>query len=395
MILDNNQSYNSEKFWSFYPIVWVLFSVSMLLVSRFPELKSSLLKVLVPLVFLLIVFKQNSIQIRNKGLKAYILLFAWGALSLLYTVNIDKTVDYLGKMLGILFVWYITSRLISRIGNLKFIFFPLLAAFLVNLYFGLSTPVYAVGNGIARASGILGNANALGIFLWYGIVVCMIFIEMFKHKQLEKVFFYALMILFAYGILHTGSRKSAFVVLLFFATYIFLQSRKNFSIIFIAFIIVYLGYTYFFDYIINNTAFGLRVESNVLEHGAEKRLGLILEGFDMFFKNPLLGVGLGSFTSYSASGLMAHNEHVEILASMGLIGLIIYWCVYYDIINRLWKIRMYHDKVLYIYMAFIVGYIFLSLGTVPFLNPLTIMMLVVFYELINRKYFYYKNGKII
>ena len=71
------------------------------------------------------------------------------------------------------------------------------------------------------------------------------------------------------------------------------------------------------------------------------RLFLIEKGLILFKSNPIFGCGLGQFSSASGTGLYAHNEFIEILATTGLVGLACYYGSYILILKRLLNSNRY------------------------------------------------------
>src|SRR2546423_15592776 len=94
---------------------------------------------------------------------------------MLYTINMDMTLGYLHVMVGNVIVWYVVSRLVMQVDNLKQLLIPLLLVFIIHAYYGIVTPVTIDVSPdkevIERATGLTTNANGLGILMWYGIVV--------------------------------------------------------------------------------------------------------------------------------------------------------------------------------------------------------------------------------
>lgn len=63
------------------------------------------------------------------------------------------------------------------------------------------------------------------------------------------------------------------------------------------------------------------------------RLGMIKVGWQLFFRNPLIGNGInGTKVALNSSGIpytVLHNNYIEILADVGLIGFLSYYGVYF------------------------------------------------------------------
>ena len=65
------------------------------------------------------------------------------------------------------------------------------------------------------------------------------------------------------------------------------------------------------------------------------RMRFIEVGMDMFRENPLVGVGANNAIMFNG-GLYLHNNFIEILANVGLIGFILYYSLYVVAFRKLW-----------------------------------------------------------
>jgi O-antigen ligase len=63
------------------------------------------------------------------------------------------------------------------------------------------------------------------------------------------------------------------------------------------------------------------------------------EGLDMIRSYPVAGVGLGNFLAHSPSEGYAHSDALEVAATTGIVGLLIYGGMYLALIRRLWRLR--------------------------------------------------------
>jgi len=80
------------------------------------------------------------------------------------------------------------------------------------------------------------------------------------------------------------------------------------------------------------------------------RFGLFLSGLNMFFHNPLAGVGIANFryhvTDYNMLGFstkaqVAHNTYVSILAEMGIFAFLVFAAIILVTLNQLMAIRKF------------------------------------------------------
>ena len=69
----------------------------------------------------------------------------------------------------------------------------------------------------------------------------------------------------------------------------------------------------------------------------------------MIAENPIFGVGLGNFQVRSSLFAESHSDYIEVAATTGIIGFIIYFSIYVVLWVRLNKIQNYfkNDTILY------------------------------------------------
>ena len=65
--------------------------------------------------------------------------------------------------------------------------------------------------------------------------------------------------------------------------------------------------------------------NGVVDTSSQTRLRLIEIGLDIWKKYPIGGTGINTFYVSSSTGNYAHNNFVELLADIGIIGFVIYY----------------------------------------------------------------------
>src|SRR5690606_37137661 len=74
----------------------------------------------------------------------------------------------------------------------------------------------------------------------------------------------------------------------------------------------------YFLNIYQNSRIKNRVDTSINQGDA--RGSLIEQSLNVFYENPIIGVGLGQLPLYTKKGQFSHNSYVEILAEQGIIG---------------------------------------------------------------------------
>jgi len=367
-----------------------MLTISFLVLSKLEEFNQIVLKLVVPFVFVMCFIRVGFRPFKNRGLMAYVVLIGWASMSIFYTENLSTTFDYLQVMIGNVLLWYIVDSYINSNEKMVSLMIPLGFAFVIHLYFGLTDPIDPNEAGFDRAQGLLTKANGLAFLLWCGVVIISYFVIKPNQKKILTLLFFALIIMFSYGIFQTGSRKALFSLFLFLGAILFHRSgSKGYFTFFATLVLLYFMYDYIYDYLIENTVVGSRLSDESLDRGATGRRFLINEGFSFFLNFPILGIGLGSFTSLSSSGMIAHNDYIEILASMGLPALLIYLFIFYDYFKKnrsLLKSKSRLFEFAVVAQSFLLGYLFLGMGRPSFLDPIA-MFIFAFFQSAVLKYY--------
>lgn len=170
-----------------------------------------------------------------------------------------------------------------------------------------------------------------------------------KHGRWGMVF----CLLFVCGLL-TGIRKAFVVPLVFVYVYLLIRNRRN-ALKIIGVTVLVGALTVFLLFVASQyfTSLGARLMDllNDLLSGAEavssdgnsyeERMWLRQTAWQAFTENPVFGLGVGQFRSYSVAhggpDLYAHNNYLELLANSGVAGFALYYGAIALMIRALWK----------------------------------------------------------
>lgn len=100
------------------------------------------------------------------------------------------------------------------------------------------------------------------------------------------------------------------------------------------------------------------------------RIEIWRDTFASIKKHPVLGVGIGNFTSVigknitaAKKGASAHNLFLDVFAEMGILGLIVFLAIFYEILKTAFWVFKNSTDDLYKFFALGVGvYMFWILG---------------------------------
>ena len=241
------------------------------------------------------------------------------------------TITYVKKnrsINGILFVIYIVSLIM--IGYLL----THIEEFLIGVRIGDSLN--------EKGEDAIWNSNSIGVGLCFAIFSGYILFVNQRRRFVVRTCYYASAVVMMVAILLTGSRKSLLILLMPILYFLYKKQKKHFLLLIIlAPIICLLLYELIMNVEIFYEAIGTRIEDMIAilsddTTGDEdnSRIQLINLGIEKFFDNPILGVGANNFrvlseTIYPGRNFYAHNNYIELLVDVGIIGFLVYYSAYY------------------------------------------------------------------
>lgn len=160
------------------------------------------------------------------------------------------------------------------------------------------------------------NYQELGMYACVGLVFS-IFSRASNSKWLKL-----LAIVFSFVVVWYSSARQAFLVfVLILLSYAVLSKKLNIKYLVFLSVILMLGYTWMFFLDAKSMAF--LMGSTEGEGSARDRI--IKVAMSQFYQNSLLGVGFGRFYIDNEYGCNEHNLFVELLAEMGIVGLLFFF----------------------------------------------------------------------
>lgn len=252
----------------------------------------------------------------------------------------------------------------------------ILSVRIVNTYGGVEDIMdFVSSGGENRLGSLLGNENAIGLFLANGILCSLIFFIRNK-SRLVKILTVVAMILLLVMLLFTGSRKSlAFVILGVLFILYFNYRKEKFAkklwvllIVVVAGILLHYAITTLEMFSTINERLGLLFEGAFGDGSSyetdQRREFMIEEGMAAFYENPLFGNGTGY--SYTLFGTYSHNNFVELLMNYGIVGFVAYYSIYLCLLVRLWSLVKSRDLYAIYFFVYIWVQLILGIGWVNY-----------------------------
>jgi len=193
--------------------------------------------------------------------------------------------------------------------------------------------------GVKRGAGLTENANIYGANT---VFICFILYYFYNISRDTKNVFINILIHFSVltSVVISGSRQTLLLALVFyicmccdFLIRYKLTLSRIISIILLTglvLITVTSSYQYIFAFMYNNIYSFQRLILGTQEASARIRVELIEIGLSLFVNKPIFGYGLDNFRPVSGGIYYPHNTYIDLLVSLGILGLISYYLIYFD-----------------------------------------------------------------
>lgn len=169
----------------------------------------------------------------------------------------------------------------------------------------------------------------------------------------------------------TGTRKLLLFYISVFAIYVFLSGSIRLKKILIGMLVLAVAYYCILNieplyYLIGHKIdfMGNSNAAHMYDQSDSVRDNLIKSGMEIFYEHPILGIGFGGTSK--VLGMYTHNNFVEVLASGGIVGFMIYYIIYAYILIKSAHYRKKDPVALYIF-ASVVGLCMLEYFQVTYL----------------------------
>ena len=329
----------------------------------------------------------------------YFAFIAFCTLSLLWTVSFERSLHELITLVSIGFFMAALSMYLQHDGerHLRLLLKAVVFSSIISCLYVLLTFNWS---DLSRANGVIGDANQACAYLAY----CLPLGYYCWRKRLVGVGIFAIQAALVFAtVLASGTRSGLISCVLGFLLLWFIQecskgffSIKNFGLIALG-VALFVGLLYFIMH--NDFAYqliGSRFEqllhyltgtetqdnySSTYDYSARERAGLLNLAIEVWLQSPAWGTGLNGFSYYAAITLrdtFCHNNYLEILTSVGVIGLAIYYSQHLLIIKRALKRPLLEKAVV---IAVVVQMLIAHVTVVFFALKLEVVFVVLFYAL--------------
>lgn len=254
------------------------------------------------------------------------------ALSVFWSANSVRSLDLVVSMSQMAVNNYLIYNLLRKYEIQTYLLWGFIFALTLNYLYGLGFIHLDVEtNNSWRFEGTAGNSNEMGIYIFMGIVLC--FLSIPRKLMRFPLFLVAFFPISIYFTVLTGSRKTLIVVVLFTVFYLFMNIFKILKphvLLYIAIGILLISTQVDIQGVLNDDSVQRNIErmqtlNTVAESGFEDssvrdRRILIEYGIENIPNKPILGYGVGTFIDVNPLNFYSHNNYIEVLFGVGILG---------------------------------------------------------------------------
>lgn len=295
-----------------------------------------------------------------------------------------STLIQLFIMSMVLFNYIINTKKTNTVISVIFIS-GIISSLYILSYYGISEYIKMLTDG-ERAGAEIANVNSIGMYMAFTVIVG--FYYAYIEKRRISYLFIILPFIMSLG---SGSRKALLSIAIGIILIVIMDYAKKvdiekiFKIFFIAIVFVIFA-IWISSLPIFNTIFE-RFDA-MLASGAKKdrstyiREKMIEVGWKYFLEHPFTGCGIGNSFYITLKDIgwstYLHNNFIELLASVGMIGFTIYYSIYIYILSNLYKIyKKTNEQKIGIILILIFIRLIMDYGMVSYYDKITYIYLTV------------------
>lgn len=300
-----------------------------------------------------------TIRLASKGkVNTY---FYWGWLfiiiclvSLFWSPYVFTTLSEIIKIIQIILVGTVISSWVDDESKIESIFnMIILSSIIMSVRILFEVPIHLWGNRFSWIFGI--NVNPISMKL--AISALLSTYLLIKSENKKKVLYILCIFLLVIIILLLGSRRALLIWVLCTLLLIVLSFRKTIKPLIISGSLIIIVYNMIFKIDVFYNIIGSRIISynnlSTSSSGDNIRQQLIRLGIDLFKERPILGWGVNNFRYLSGLNMYSHNNYIELLVSLGIVGFLVFYMLHVIIISRI----DFRNKNDYIFFVIIIAVI--------------------------------------
>ena len=344
---------NAERRWSRLAMIWALYYLAAFTLGNIPQYMQKTIwfgaggvgLFTVPVFWKYVRFR----HLPREGVLLGLFVL-WALTGIFVATDMVLFVRFLKLMLELTIIVTSVSLILEHSGQAKWMYLAFLGVAVLRVLFGESPvgmgQITQTPDSMAR----IEAANSVGFLCALGVLGMFAFMGETKSLGLRAALI-AGGSLALYGVILSASRSAftAFMVIAILWPTMCLAGGarvKMNSVVGAAIVLLLVLWTY--QFVIHETYMGVRFTkaTQMEDSSTQGRFELVFISLRVFATNPIFGCGLGQFGIASGTGLFAHQEIAEILATTGLPGFVLYYSVYVIAWRRLtWSLRYLRDPL--------------------------------------------------
>lgn len=379
----------------YFNILFLVYGVSIVLFDNLKYLYILyIINILLGVSFLFFIRKDKFYL--NIFLKIYLIFTLLGMVSIIWS---DYFLDSARRFLTLVLILInitVIYNINKKYNNYLYLIYGIFIALFVNFLWLINLIDMGLDYEGWRFQGTILQANEFAFIINF-VMIMIIYISI--SKKIYVIHRYILLMLFVislYMVFFTASKSgiigSIILVGLYFSHIV---HPKNFLFIILIGITGYIiiTYTNLISLISANTVFDLeetylnlfsRIEIffDVLSRGesgvktsSELRIKMLKDGIEMWSNKPIFGNGMAVFEA--KFGGYSHNNIVELLVSVGVIGLFIYYSLHIILFIKILKIRKFKNKIMF--LIFLLLFLIYDQAMVSYYGKFEVLALFILY----------------
>jgi len=300
------------------------------------------------------------IFLRQKVMHLIVLYFVfslYALISVFWSLTPEQTFLMVFRLFVVVYVMYFLCLYMIMYDVGDYIYYGVLAGLFYNVVlFLLDKEAYSQ---FGRYSGTFHNANYLAIFAVMTMAIVIRRKLFFDYGRDKIINFLCIVMPSLFIVIVTQSRKGFVFALIMLVVSFYEMGKKNNIYKYVASVIVIFGVIMILIFNENGVQLDVMdrmadsisyIETGVGDSSTKWRVSFAELGLKVFFEKPIFGVGLDSFRDVVGrvynSEHYSHNNYIELLAGLGIIGFVLYYSVFVLVIKQLWiKKTIYYDYV--------------------------------------------------
>ncbi|MBP3496369.1 MAG: O-antigen ligase family protein [Alistipes sp.] len=315
------------------------------------------LYVMLPIAFVLSIFQQG-LGKTNVYLKILVALILWICFACLWAEYIEDAFNQLKQLLGTLILAVIFTTAAKKEDNIPYLYVGYIVLMISALMYADREILNEIDTDIERLNDEKLNANTLAYYLFYVTFAIYELGRMSKLRFLKitwDILFILLIPLTFFISLLTASRQVLIIQIPLFAILLYLRYVRNkkmfHKIVFLAIAVASIFIS--LPNIERSYNESILKTRNELDVSDDIRVTLSADAIKVGFDYFPLGVGPGNYVHYSFSGHFSHNNYLELFATVGIVGVVIYLSMIWIFLKRQWKrYRRFRDQQYLLFFIF-------------------------------------------